>query len=50
MPEERGEIVTTILSFQAQYKAMTSKLDSTIDGLIQVLKYHGMTLPRTLLS
>ena len=47
MPEELGEIVTKILSFQAQYKAMTSKLDSTIDGLIQVLKDHGITLPKT---
>ncbi len=45
-PEELGEIVTKILMFTSQYKAMTSKLDSTIDGLIQVLKEHGITLPK----
>jgi transcriptional regulator with XRE-family HTH domain len=45
-PEELGEIVTKILTFQSQYKSMTSKLDSTIDGLIQVLKEHGITLPK----
>ena len=45
-PEELGEIVTKILKFQAQYKSMTSKLDSTIDGLIQVLNEHGITLPK----
>lgn len=44
-PEELGEIVTKILTFQAQYKALTSKLDTTVDGLIQVLKEHGITLP-----
>ena len=46
LPEELGEIVTKILTFQAQYKLMTSKLDSTIDGLVQVLRDHGITLPK----
>ena len=44
-PEELGEIVTKILAFQAQFKAVTSKLDSTVEGLIQVLKNNGITLP-----
>lgn len=46
LPEELGEIVTKILTFTSQYKAMTSKLDSTIDGLMQVLKEQGITLPK----
>lgn len=46
LPEELGEIVTKVLTFQAQYKSMTSKLDFTIDGLIQVLNEHGITLPK----
>ena len=46
LPEELGEIVTKILTFQSQYKAMTSKLDSISDGLIQVLKENGITLPK----
>ena len=45
-PEELGEIVTKLLTFQTQYKAMTSRLDSTIDGLVQVLKDNGITLPK----
>ncbi|MDP3445773.1 MAG: hypothetical protein Q8T08_23170 [Ignavibacteria bacterium] len=45
-PEELGEIVTKLLTFQTQYNAVTSKLDSTIDGLIQVLKDNGITLPK----
>ena len=45
-PEELGEIVTKILAFQAQFKAVTSKLDSTVEGLIQVLKDNGITLPK----
>lgn len=44
-PEELGEIVTKILTFQAQYKTVTLKLDFTIDGLIQVLKENGTSLP-----
>jgi len=44
-PEELGEIVTKILAFQAQYKAMTSKLDSAVNGLLQVLKDRGIVLP-----
>lgn len=44
--EELGEIVTKLLTFQTQYKAMTSKLDSTIDGLVQVLKDHGLIFPK----
>lgn len=46
LPEELGEIVTKSLTFQAQYKTMKSKLDSIIDGLIQILKNHGITLPK----
>jgi hypothetical protein len=45
-PEELGEIVTKILAFQAQFKAVTSKLDSTVEGLVQVLKDNGITLPK----
>lgn len=45
-PEELGEIVTKILTFQAQYKAVTLKLDSIVDGLIQVLNRNGITLPK----
>ncbi len=44
-PEELGEIVTKILAFQSQYKAMTSKLDSIVEGLKLVLKENGITLP-----
>ena len=44
-PEELGEIVIKILAFQGQFKAVTSKLDSTVEGLIQVLKDNGITLP-----
>ena len=43
-PEELGEIVTKILTFQAQFKAVTLKLDTTIEGLIQVLKDNGIIL------
>lgn len=46
-PGELGEIVTKILTFQSQYKSMSSKLDSTIDGLIQILKEHGISLPKS---
>ena len=46
LPEELGEIVTKILTFQAQYKAMTSKLDSTIADLILVLEDHGISIPQ----
>lgn len=45
-PEELGEIVTKILKFQSQYKLITRKLDSTIDGLVHVLQDHGITLPK----
>ncbi len=45
-PEELGEIVTKILAFRAQYKALAVKLDSTVDDLIQVLNDHGITLPK----
>jgi len=45
-PEELGEIVTKILAFQGQFKAVTSKLNSTVEGLIQVLKDNGISLPK----
>ena len=45
-PEELGEIVTKILAFQAQFKAVTTKLDSTVEGLIKVLKDNVITLPK----
>ncbi|MDO9545147.1 MAG: hypothetical protein Q7J07_00155 [Pelolinea sp.] len=45
-PEELGEIVTKILTFQAQFKAVTSKLDSTVEGLVQVLNDNGISLPK----
>jgi len=35
--EELGEKVTEIFKFQSQYKTLTLTLDSTIDGLFQVL-------------
>jgi len=41
-----GEIVTKILAFQAQFKAVTSKLDPTVEGLIQVLEDNGIKLPK----
>ena len=44
-PDELGEIVTNILAFQSQYKTMTSKLDSVVEGLKLVLKENGITLP-----
>ena len=46
-PEELGEIVTKILKFQSQYKIITMKLDSIIDGLIQILNDHNISLPNT---
>lgn len=36
-----------MVMFQTQYKSMKSKLDNTVEGLIPVLKYHGITLPTT---
>jgi len=44
-PEELGEIVNKILAFQSQYKALTTKLDSVVEGLKQVLKDNGNSLP-----
>jgi len=44
-PEELGDIVTKLLTFQAQYKVITRKLDSTIERLTQVLKENGISLP-----
>lgn len=46
-PEELGDIVTKILKFQSHYKMLTSKLDSTIKGLIDVLYDHGISLPKS---
>jgi hypothetical protein len=45
-PEELGGIVTKLLTFQNQYKTMNSKLDSTINGLVLILKENGITLPK----
>ena len=42
----RGFYLSTTEVTQAQYKAVTLKLDSTIDGLIQILNEHGITLPK----
>ena len=41
-----GEIITELLTFQTQYKAITTYLYSTIDDLIQVLKDNGIFLPK----
>lgn len=45
-PEELGEIVTKLLNYREKYNAMTMKLDSAINGLIEVLNDHGITLPK----
>ena len=44
-PDELGDLVTKILTFQNQYKLMTSQLDSVVDSLLQVLNDNGITLP-----
>jgi len=45
-PEELGEMVTKLLTFQKQYKAMTSQLDKTIEDLIQLLNDYGISIPQ----
>lgn len=45
-PEELGEIVTKIIKFQSQYKSLTSRLDSAVENLIQVLRDNGIELPK----
>ena len=44
-PDELGEMVGKILTFQSHFSAMTNKFDNLIKELVGILKDYGITLP-----